>query len=276
MFRDKKKYLIIVIIFFSSISYLGLVNNYFLSDDFSEIYIAASNTSILEVLKLHDATYRPIAVLPIYFVYTIWGNNVTPHHFINLFFHILSGILVYLLLLKISEKHIWSLICGILFTVHWTHVETIAWYCVFTHRVEIGPLGIYYLFLIKGYCFAPGLKISQKEVYPNIYFSNPKDPYLLYTFYNNGSAQDMLLTGRVIKDKDKIADHIMENPEDFDFAQDLIEQMNLKYELNLIRGIDSFDTILFDFEHRDNRKTSFRLVNSKTKNKSETVWLTAV
>ena len=147
---------------------------------------------------------------------------------------------------------------------------------VFTHRVEIGPLGIYYLFLKKGYCFAPGLKISQKEVYPNIYFSNPKDPYLLYTFYNNGSAQDILFTGRVIKDEEKIADHIMENPEDFYFAQDLIEQMNLKYELNLIRGIDSFDTILFDFEHRDNRKTSFRLVNSKTKNKSETVWLTAV
>ena len=57
--------------------------------------------------------------------------------------------------------------------------------------------------------------------------------------------------------------------EDFDFAQDLIEQMNLKYELNLIRGIDSFDTILFDFEHRDNRKTSFWLVNSKTKKQSK-------
>lgn len=147
MYKKDYKYILIIIIT-SSLPFLGLLNNYFLSDDFGAIYRSVGS-SVIELLRIHWANYRPITYLVNFFQYTIFGNNPIPYHFTSLFFHILSAVLVYLLLLKISEKHILSLMGGILFSVHWTHVETIAWYCTFAEILYVSFLLMSIFFYIS-------------------------------------------------------------------------------------------------------------------------------
>lgn len=148
MYRKYYKYILIIILT-SSFPFLGLLNNYFLSDDFGIVYSLGNTESLIDIFEMYYSNYRPIAALPTYLVYTIWGNNVTPYHFTGLFFHILSAILVYLLLLKISGKQFFSLLGGILFTVHWTHVETIAWYCVFQESMYVSFMVLSMLLFLR-------------------------------------------------------------------------------------------------------------------------------
>ena len=75
------------------------------------------NHSYFEIANL-EASYRPIATLSYFLIYSIAGLDPFYYHLTSLLFHILNVILVYRLTHLILRNHLGALIAGLLFACH--------------------------------------------------------------------------------------------------------------------------------------------------------------
>jgi protein O-mannosyl-transferase len=71
--------------------------------------------------------YLPLTMLSYAVEYSLWGPNPLPYHITNLVLHILNSLLVFWLILLLSENLVAALLTAILFAVHPLHVEPVAW-----------------------------------------------------------------------------------------------------------------------------------------------------
>lgn len=71
--------------------------------------------------------WQPITVLSHIVDVTWFGLNPAMHHLTNLSFHIVNGILVYVIFLRITNLKRPALFIAALFAVHPLHVESVAW-----------------------------------------------------------------------------------------------------------------------------------------------------
>lgn len=70
--------------------------------------------------------YRPMQMLTYMIDYSLWGLNVFGYHLTNILLHILVGLCLYWLVVKIFENQPLALIATLLYIVHPVHVEAIA------------------------------------------------------------------------------------------------------------------------------------------------------
>ncbi len=71
--------------------------------------------------------YRPLLLLSFTLEYKLFGNAGFIYHFMSILFHASGGIVLYLLLLKISKNKIISLITSLLFLIHPLQTEAVAY-----------------------------------------------------------------------------------------------------------------------------------------------------
>ena len=71
--------------------------------------------------------YQPLTMLSYMVDYALWGMKPFAFHFINLVLHLLSTLLVFLIIEKISQRVLVAFITAILFGIHPMHVESVAW-----------------------------------------------------------------------------------------------------------------------------------------------------
>ena len=77
--------------------------------------------------QFYFAAYIPVTIFSYWIEYNIWGLNPGGYHVVNVLLHAFNGALVYLLAEQLLRKRWVALFGAILFIVHPTHVESVAW-----------------------------------------------------------------------------------------------------------------------------------------------------
>ena len=124
--------------------YFPSINGYFLADDFihmsylSDVFhrqplLVLSNFHTNWMQAMGTQFYRPLITLTLAFDYFFWRNNAIGFHLSNLFFQIVSTLLLYLLAREITaifeerQSQIISTIAAIFFAVYPLHPEAVTW-----------------------------------------------------------------------------------------------------------------------------------------------------
>lgn len=135
---EKKKnynYLILAaILVITSIIYSNSIHNSILNFDDNEYFLNYHEVthlswhSIKEYFsKYYVIMYQPLPILTFAINYYLTQLDTAPLHSLNLIFHLLNIILVYLFIYKLSGKSVVALIASALFAVHPMNVEAVSW-----------------------------------------------------------------------------------------------------------------------------------------------------
>jgi tetratricopeptide (TPR) repeat protein len=71
--------------------------------------------------------YAPVQLLSYMLDYQLAGLNAAWFHGVNVFLHIVNGLLFYLLVLRLSGKTFWAFLSSAVFLLHPVQVESVAW-----------------------------------------------------------------------------------------------------------------------------------------------------
>jgi tetratricopeptide (TPR) repeat protein len=77
--------------------------------------------------QFYFAAYIPVTIFSYWVEYNIWGLQPSGYHVVNVLIHAFNGALVYLLLDRLLHKRWVALFGAVLFIVHPTQVESVAW-----------------------------------------------------------------------------------------------------------------------------------------------------
>ena len=91
-----------------------------------------------------QGNYHPLTMLSLYINYTISGDHAWSYHLFNLLFHLVNCILVFRLVILLSNRNaIMAFTASLLFGIHPMHVESVAW---ISERKDV----LYGLFFLAG------------------------------------------------------------------------------------------------------------------------------
>ena len=128
-----------------------VVNNYFIQPGITWENIVWAMTSGFE------GNWQPVTWIWHMLDYQLFGLNPAGHHLHNVVLHLLSSILLYLLLRRMTGREGPSAFVGMIFALHPLHVESVAWVC---QRKDV--LSALFGFLTIGaytsYVASPGFK----------------------------------------------------------------------------------------------------------------------
>lgn len=87
-----------------------------------------SITGVVNIFtQYYFAAYIPVTIFSYWIEYNIWGLDPSGYHVVNVLIHALNGVLAYLLIERLIQKRWIALFASILFIVHPTQVESVAW-----------------------------------------------------------------------------------------------------------------------------------------------------
>jgi len=75
----------------------------------------------------YASTYQPLTMLSYMAQFAVDGPNPAVFHYTSLFFHIISGLLVFALLYGLSKSYFIGIITALIFAVHPLRTESVAW-----------------------------------------------------------------------------------------------------------------------------------------------------
>ncbi len=75
----------------------------------------------------YSANYQPVTMLVYALEYGCFGPDPAGYHWINLLLHMVNGILVFVLIFRLSGNTIAAFVTALLFAIHPLHVESVAW-----------------------------------------------------------------------------------------------------------------------------------------------------
>ncbi|NPD47944.1 tetratricopeptide repeat protein [Lentimicrobium sp. S6] len=102
--------------------------NKFVNEGFSGLKDIFSHGYLYGFNRLEGLTYRPLVLASLAIETAIWGSNPSVHHFFNLFFFVLTGLLLFLFTSRLFPNESVWLPMGItlLFLAHPIHTEVVA------------------------------------------------------------------------------------------------------------------------------------------------------
>ena len=120
-----------------------------------------SNLKEMFVTTKYEHYLMPFVHLSFAFDWALWQDEAFGYHLTNLVFHVINSLLVFALIMKLSNKNLLaSFVASTLFAIHPLHVESVAWIAQRKDQVVafffIQAI-IYYLFYIenrKRHCYA--------------------------------------------------------------------------------------------------------------------------
>lgn len=75
----------------------------------------------------HSSNWHPLTWISHQFDATVFGSNAGGHHAVNVFFHILNSILLFVVVNRLTKAFWKSALVAAIFAVHPAHVESVAW-----------------------------------------------------------------------------------------------------------------------------------------------------
>jgi len=131
----KQTYLLIIsLIVITFIAFSPSLKNGFV--DWDDISYISNNVNTFENHNIfyyfgkqaYMGNYHPFTMALYDIQYSLFGLNPFYFHFTNLFLHIINSLLVFWLILKITDKKIiWAFVTSIFFAIHPLHVESVTW-----------------------------------------------------------------------------------------------------------------------------------------------------
>lgn len=113
-------------------TYGNTLFNGFVYDDFNYLInnpqLHSLNLSVLFGKNLFNMAgqYRPMSATYLAFLYSLFGNNASPYHFVQILLHVAIVIMVFIIFQKFSGKT-FALILSILFLVHPMNTESVSY-----------------------------------------------------------------------------------------------------------------------------------------------------
>jgi tetratricopeptide (TPR) repeat protein len=159
-----KKYLAFIIIsVWTFVIYYNSLNGEFVFDDESVVQNNVSIQSLSSIPKYFTADegfhkvigryYRPVVSATYAIDYAIWGLNPFGFHLTNIFIHIISSILLFLILERLFRKYensvFISFMGAMIFAVHTIHTEAVTWISGRTDSIVTLFFFASFLFYIK-------------------------------------------------------------------------------------------------------------------------------
>ena len=111
-------------------AFLGLMNNFFVADDFVWLKWAA-NSTFSDIPKYfvnaQDFFYRPLDKTVMLLLYTVFSFQPQGYHMIAIVMHFLVAIGVYIFLLQLFGRKLWAFLGSLLFILLPSHAENLYW-----------------------------------------------------------------------------------------------------------------------------------------------------
>jgi len=117
--------LLLVLVFF-----IKSINNFFVADDFTWLKWAANFSShdfLTTFTNTQGFFYRPLDKIIIFFLYALSSFNPSGYHVFTLLVHAITGIGVYLIVLKLSKNKLLSFASSFIFLFSPIHAENVFW-----------------------------------------------------------------------------------------------------------------------------------------------------
>ena len=160
---NRKYYiLLLIILLISFFVYLPVLYNDFVWDD--DLYIKSN--PLVRSINLNEifsnyilGNYHPLTVLTYSIEYQFFGLNAEGYHGVNLLLHLLNIILVFFVVLSLSNRKEVALVASLLFGLHPLHVESVAW------ASELKDLLYTFFFLASWFCYLRYLKGLKRKFY---------------------------------------------------------------------------------------------------------------
>jgi len=90
--------------------------------------------------------YRPLAALSFALDWRLWKLKTFPYHILNLLFYTLCGIMLYMVMQRLSRNNITALFVALIFIAHPVHTESVTW-------IAARSDGMFLLFLLLSLLF---------------------------------------------------------------------------------------------------------------------------
>ena len=134
-FADVPKWAIAIVLLVTALIYLRAIHNGFIVGWDDAKYI--QDNPYIKDLSFHGVKaifarsyygmYIPLTLLVYIIQYAYFGFNATSYHAVNVAFHVMNVLLVYVLMERLSGKRFTALMVAALFALHPMHVESVAW-----------------------------------------------------------------------------------------------------------------------------------------------------
>lgn len=115
---------LLLIIFLGFFAYVNTLGNGFVSDDLA---IISQNKLIGSPMYFWSSPAAIVRPFFYYVMYQLWGANPLPFHLLNIFFHLGTAVLLYVLAFYTTHKKKVSFIAACLFVVHPAISEGVTW-----------------------------------------------------------------------------------------------------------------------------------------------------
>ena len=121
-------FFIVLLIYFpvSNYDFVNWDDNKYVYDNLDVQEISLNNLKNI-FSKEYVSLYIPITMLSYLFDHVVFGESAAGFHVINIIFHCLNVLMVYVLLISICKDKRLVLITSIIFAIHPVQVETVAW-----------------------------------------------------------------------------------------------------------------------------------------------------
>lgn len=126
---------IVLLLLFTSTAYIHTFHNGWTTWD-DDVYVT-DNHFIRDITaenlvaiwtKSFNGSYLPLTLMSYMVDYAIGGYNPAVYHTINLLFHIINVVLVYVISVRLSNgSHLTGFVVALIFGIHPMHVESVAW-----------------------------------------------------------------------------------------------------------------------------------------------------
>lgn len=120
-----KKYLLVVLFLIPFVFYLPSINFGFVSDD---VYLIKNNPDLGSLGYIFASPAYFISLIPHFIVFKVFGLAPFAYRFLNIFYHSLTSVLIYLCVRKIYTKdERVAIFSSILFAIHPINIESVTW-----------------------------------------------------------------------------------------------------------------------------------------------------
>ena len=169
LFSEYEKYFLPIVLVITFLCFLPALQNKFVNLDDPQ-YITENpvvkniNAENLKLIFSEQfvGNYQPVTMLSYLIEYKIFGMNPFGYHLMNLIFHLLGTLFVFLIIKKLSGNNLLAFITSLLFGIHPLHVESVAW---IAERKDV-LYGFYFLSALYLYVSAPSLKGENSSLSP--------------------------------------------------------------------------------------------------------------
>lgn len=122
---------VLYLLFIVLAAFLSSVGNFFVADDFTWLYWAATSSTtdiITYFTNSQGFFYRPLDKTIVYFLYTLFSFQPEGYHVFTIFLHFLSVVAVFVLGLRLFKNRMLGFLSAVIFALTPVHGENIFWF----------------------------------------------------------------------------------------------------------------------------------------------------